>query len=125
MKLAKDSKDVTGARKISLSQIPTTALAHLSIALQHGNSKHHGWQGKKVKASTYIDAILRHVFAFAEGEDLDPESSMHHLGAVMGNCSILLDAIEVGNFADDRRKSTVTAKDIYERWQRVHKSTAG
>jgi hypothetical protein len=66
------------------------------------------WRDNSVAASVYINAILRHVKAWQESEDIDPESGVSHLGHVMACCGILLDAQAVGNLIDDRpqRKET-------------------
>lgn len=60
------------------------------------------WVQNKVQTNTYISAMLRHIAAYKEGEDLDPESGISHLGHVMAGCAILLDAQKAGTLVDNR-----------------------
>jgi hypothetical protein len=45
------------------------------------------------------------------GEDWVPDSAVSHLGHVAASCAVLLDAIAVGNFKDDRPKLKTTELD--------------
>jgi len=60
------------------------------------------WLKDHIKASTYEGAILRHFKAWAEGEDVDPESGVSHLYHVRACCAILLDSEKNGTLIDDR-----------------------
>ncbi len=51
---------------------------------------------------TYISAMKRHIDRMMDGEDIDPESGAHHLGHVMANCAIVLDAQRHGMLVDNR-----------------------
>ena len=62
------------------------------------------WRKTKVNASTYISATHRHFNAWTEGENIDPESGLHHLAHVAANIFILLDAILTKSLIDDRPK---------------------
>lgn len=63
------------------------------------------WRDNKVIAHIYVDAMLRHIGAwFDEREENAPDSGVHHLGHVIANAAILLDAQETGNLLDDRPK---------------------
>jgi len=55
-----------------------------------------------VCASTYVNAILRHLNAWRDGENLDPESGISHLAHVACSCNILMDADYCGTLQDDR-----------------------
>ncbi len=76
------------------------------MALANGVAKYGeaNWRalGAKFKMSTYISAILRHVVAIREGEDVAPDSGVSHVGHIMANCAILLDAQKAGTLHDDR-----------------------
>lgn len=63
---------------------------------------HRNWRDKKVVARIYIDAATRHLQAWAEGEEIAPDSGVHHLGHARACLGILLDAQETGNLIDDR-----------------------
>lgn len=50
----------------------------------------------------YIGAAKRHLAALQRGEDLAPDSLIHHAGHVAANMQIILAAIEAGTLVDDR-----------------------
>ena len=62
------------------------------------------WRLTGVCASTYVHAILRHLNAWRNGEDTDPESGRSHIAHVACCCNILLDAAACGTLDDDRDK---------------------
>ena len=97
-------KDLLGDKKVSLGQISPAALVHESMAMMDGSWKYgyRNWREKKVQARIYIDAALRHIEAWAEGEELAEDSGVHHLGHARACLGILLDAQENGNLIDNR-----------------------
>jgi len=62
----------------------------------------------KVKRSVYLSAMKRHIGRILDGEDIDPESLAHHLGHVMANCAIILDAARHGTLVIDGEESEHT-----------------
>lgn len=58
---------------------------------------------------TYLGAIRRHLDDFLEGENLAPDSGVHHLGHIAANCGILLDADKHGTLVDNRPPPMHTA----------------
>ena len=104
-KLGNNPKDRLGIKKVSLSKLPMAGIAHGAHAMMYGAAKYgpFNWRGNAVVASIYVDAILRHVAAwFDGGEEVASDSGVHHLGHIVANASILLDAMETGNLLDDR-----------------------
>lgn len=97
-------KDIVGAKKIDLSLLPPAGVIHGAHALVDGAAKYgpYNWREHKIQCMIYLSAAMRHLQAFQDGEDLAPDSECHHLGHVIGCCSILLDAIETGNLIDNR-----------------------
>lgn len=74
-------KDLIGSSKLPLSLWPATAtamgcLAFLDGALKYGRSN---FRAVGVRASIYVDAAKRHLDAWFEGEEFDPDSSLPHL----------------------------------------------
>ena len=55
-----------------------------------------------VRASVYYDAVWRHLTAWYEGEDLDPDSGEHHIAHAMTGLAVLRDSQMFGNCVDDR-----------------------
>lgn len=97
-------KDLIGVKKLSMTKLPSVAVAHGNHAMMDGAVKYgpYNWRDKAVKASIYIDAAERHLRAWFEGEETAEDSGVHHLGHVIGCMAILLDAQETGNLVDDR-----------------------
>ncbi len=62
------------------------------------------WRIDPIKASTYEAAILRHLKAWAEGEDKDPESGESHLYHIRACCAVVLDSELHGTLIDDRAR---------------------
>ena len=102
----KDSnpKDSVGIKKVSMSMVPAIPLAELGIALGEGALKYgrHNYRGIGVRGSVYYDAAMRHLMAWWEGEDIDPESSLSHITKVMSCMVVLRDGMIQGNWVDDR-----------------------
>ena len=97
-------KDAIGSGKIPLSLWPTRAtilgaMAFLDGALKYGegNYAHLG-----ARASVYINAAMRHILAWASGEENDPDSGLPHLGHALACLAVLVDCQSLGNLVDDR-----------------------
>lgn len=97
-------KDLFGAVKVSLTKLPPVALAHAAHAMMDGATKYgpYNWRDKDVIASIYVDAAMRHLLDWFEGQETAKDSGVHHLGHAMACCAILLDALENGCLIDDR-----------------------
>lgn len=78
-------KDDGGKLRVDL--LPFAALEEVSRVLMHGAAKYgeNNWRG--VSRARYFAATLRHLFAYAKGEETDPESSLPHLAHAA--CSLL------------------------------------
>lgn len=97
-------KDAIGIKKVPFSLIPENVLAELSLAFLEGARKYrsYNWRVAGVRASVYIDALRRHLGAWVNGEDIDPDSGLSHLVKAMACLVILRDSMMVGNWVDDR-----------------------
>jgi len=60
------------------------------------------WTIDEIRASTYKGAMFRHLIAWCEGEDLDPESGKSHLTHLRACCAVVMDADKHGKLIDDR-----------------------
>jgi hypothetical protein len=60
------------------------------------------WRAAGVRASIYVDAAKRHLDAWFEGEDHDPDSGLPHLAHALACLAILVDSQAAGNLNDDR-----------------------
>jgi len=102
-----DSKHALGLKfdkgKPPLSLLDRHALEEIAKVLAFGADKYeaHNWR-KGISQSRLIDAALRHLFAYADGEDLDPESGLSHL-AHTGCCVVFaLNMVHTRPDLDDR-----------------------
>ncbi|MCM0035904.1 MAG: DUF5664 domain-containing protein, partial [Burkholderiaceae bacterium] len=57
--------------------------------------------------SVYYDATIRHLFAWWEGEDLDPDSGMSHITKAIASLTVLRDSMIQGMSTDDRPPRSV------------------
>lgn len=99
-------KDLLGVKKVPLGEVCPVAMLHESCAMLDGDIKYgfRNWRQKDVQARIYIDAALRHINSWAEGEEVAEDSGVHHLGHARACLGILLDAQENGNLIDNRAK---------------------
>lgn len=97
-------KDAVGINKVSFSVIPANVLGEVAVALTEGALKYgkHNYRGVGVRSSVYYDASLRHLMAWWEGEDIDPESGLSHVTKAITGLMVLRDCMMRGNFTDDR-----------------------
>jgi hypothetical protein len=107
-----------GMQKPSLSKIPGAALIYTALAFMDGAKKYdaYNWRENEVTASIYLDAAMRHLLAWQDGEHVstDTQPPVSHLGHAMACLSILIDAYENGNLIDDRPKPGPSARLIKE-----------
>lgn len=101
-----DPKGEAGAKKTPLQLLPPYALAQTALAHAEGARRYGpwNWRTNQVCATTYIGAILRHLTAWQDGEDIDADSGLSHIAKIGACCNILLDAGHCGTLVDDRSK---------------------
>ena len=79
----------------------------------------YNWRDNAIHASIYVDAAIRHLLAWFEGEEVDLQSGISHLGHAMACCAIILDARMHANLLDDRPKAPI--RDAF--YSEVHRIT--
>lgn len=89
--------------KPPLSMIPRSALEAEARVMAYGAEKYgrDNWRGG-FKWSRLIDATMRHIVAFADGEDNDPETGLSHLAHLRCCAGFLIEHVEAGLGEDDR-----------------------
>ena len=96
-------KDLIGITKPSMSSVSGGALLLLGAAMTEGHKYgRHNYRVSGVRAGVYYDAIWRHLLAWWEGEDIDPDSGLPHTAKAMACLAILVDAEMNGKLNDDR-----------------------
>ena len=93
-----------GIKKAPLHCIPCGPLFELGLAMFEGSRKYgrHNYRAVGVRASVYYDASIGHIIDWWEGEDIDPDSGVHHLIKAMACLLVVRDSQLMGNFNDDR-----------------------
>lgn len=106
--MVENPKIEVGNKKLDLSLVPPSAIVALAEAFRDGEKKYSrfNWRKSKVPASVYYAALQRHMCAWYDGEDYDPESNVNHLAHAMACLAILVDASLCDTLADDRPPRT-------------------
>lgn len=101
-----DPKKQYGDAKVPLQLVPPAASIAIAKGLAEGADKYAPWNWREgpVEYLTYYGAVQRHLAAWLEGEDLDPDSQhgKTHLDGAIASLAILIDAIAMGNATDNR-----------------------
>ena len=97
-------KDAVGVKKAPLSTVSAPFILAIGNAMLEGALKYgrHNYRAVGVKSSVYYDALLRHMMAWWEGQDIDPESGESHLIKAAACLAVLFDSLHRGNLNDDR-----------------------
>ena len=108
--LVKDTnpKDAVGTRKAPMSTVSAAVLAEVGVAMLEGALKYgrHNYRVAGVRASVYYDATMRHLYAWWDaGQDIDPDSGVHHVTKAIASLVVLRDAMINDKVTDDRPPS--------------------
>lgn len=97
-------KDAIGSNKVPIHLWPSTATIQGAMALLYGALLYGrtNYRVIGVRASIYYDAAWRHLAAWFEGEDNDPDSGLCHLAHAIACIAILIDAKAAKKMNDDR-----------------------
>ena len=97
-------KSAFGMTKPSISLVPPVAIIQEAAVFGLGARKYgpYNWRETSVSARIYVDAALRHVQAWQDGQNNDPESGHSHLAHARACLGIILDAEATGKLIDDR-----------------------
>jgi Domain of unknown function (DUF5664) len=100
-------KDAMSFKKVPLmSVLPMGVMARVALGMLEGALKYsrHNYRIAGVRASVYVDAAMRHIASFWEGEDLDLESKagLHHIDKAIASLTVLRDSMLHNNWTDDR-----------------------
>jgi hypothetical protein len=102
--MTENKKYAAAAKKPTLEYVPRIALYALGAAMADGAYKYgkFNWRETDVNVDIFIEAMQRHLAAYAEGEDYATDSGIHHLAHVMAGAAIVLDGIYMGVLTDTR-----------------------
>ncbi|MBG24154.1 MAG: hypothetical protein CMF22_11965 [Idiomarinaceae bacterium] len=111
---AANPKDIIGSSKIPMSIWPSAATAYGSVGLYNGALKYGkaNFRASNVRTSIYVDAAMRHMMAYMEGEEVDPDDGVPHLAAALASLAIIVDAKTAGTLIDDRQVEAEGYRDM-------------
>ena len=97
-------KDAVGTKKVPASVVPRNVIAEVALGMMEGARKYgrHNYRAVGVRASVYFDALNRHMDAWWEGEDIDPDSGLSHITKAITCLVVLRDSMMQENWKDDR-----------------------
>jgi hypothetical protein len=97
-------KDAVGTKKAPMSTVSAPVMMEVGVAMLEGALKYgrHNYREIGVRSSVYYDACLRHMMAWWEGENTDPESGLSHVTKAIAGLMVLRDAMIRDKMVDDR-----------------------
>lgn len=101
-------KELAGAKKpATWSVMPRWVMLQVGRVMSVGAAKYSpfNYRESRISASTYQDAMERHLQLWFDGEDNDDETGVSHLASVIASCALLMDAQATGKMDDDRQKT--------------------
>ena len=104
MEKPSNPKDICGVLKAPMSTVSAAVIAEVGVAMLEGAAKYgrFNYRAVGVRASIYYDATMRHLMAWWEGEDIDPDSGMSHVTKALCTLAVLRDAQMQSMLTDDR-----------------------
>lgn len=101
-------KDAVGSRKVPMSVVPPVVLAEVAVGMVDGARKYgrFNYRVAGVRGTVYYDAAMRHLMAWYEGQDIDPDSGLSHITKAITSLVVLRDSMIQGNWNDDRPPKT-------------------
>lgn len=107
----------TGAQRFNeekpeWSLVDFDALVPMVKVLEYGREKYaaHNWK-KGLPYTQTAESLLRHTYAFLNGEDIDPESGLPHVGHMMCNTMFMSYYWQYVNSMDDRYEDENKKRD--------------
>ncbi len=113
-----DPKGEAGAAKPGLGNISVAAQYYEGAVMQQGGETYgfYNWCEHPMRASTYYEAILRHLNAWWTGQTEDPKSKFPHMAHIRASAGIIIDQQEADRMIDDRPKNLA---DINQVWDKI------
>lgn len=102
--MKKEQADRFNNGKLKWSYIHWPSMEEMVKVLMYGANKYapHNWM-KGLPMTEISESLLRHLFAFMQGEDIDPESGESHIGHMMCNLMFMNYVYKFKTEFDDRR----------------------
>lgn len=97
-------KDAVGIKKAAVSTLSGPVLFEAGLGMLEGARKYgrHNYRIAGVRGSVYLDATVRHLLQWWEGQDIDPDSGLPHIAKAIASLFVLRDSQIRNNWVDDR-----------------------
>ena len=98
-----------GKPRLSYCLLSPKVLAGEAAVWEHGAKKYA--RGNWLKGMSWtqgVDSLLRHVTAFLNGEDIDPESGLPHVDHIVTSAKIVSNSYHTRPDRDDRETANAT-----------------
>ena len=106
--------------KLNLSYCPVSAICAISMVFAKNSKKYGGkypdenWRlGQPL--SNHINSLLRHVYKFMCGEDIDSESNLPHLYHALTNLAMAIEDLHNNPDLDDRYIGKQASFDVFQK----------
>ena len=105
----RNPKDLAGSAKPGIECLPLAPMLEAGQVCRHGAAKYgpHNWRDIAIRPSAYLSSTFRHLALWWEGQDIDPESGLHHIAHAIAGLAILRDAQLCGEDDDDRPRAAL------------------
>jgi hypothetical protein len=78
------------SNKAPIHMIPEDAILGMAEAFAYGAKKYDRFNYRKgLEITRLTDSLMRHTLAFLKGEDIDPESGLHHTKHILANAAMI------------------------------------
>lgn len=103
------------AGKPPLALIPPHAELLEAEAFADGRGKYglHNYLEGGLTAVQLVSSVKRHINAWLRGEELAPDSKVHHLGHARAGLGMLIELQAQGTLVDDRYRRPAPLKSVY------------
>jgi hypothetical protein len=98
-------KQAMGDAKIQMQLVPPSVKIALARGLVEGAVKYGewNWRDQPIQVMTYVGSLERHMAAWIEGEEIDPDGDgKTHMEGAIASLAIIIDSISCGSAIDDR-----------------------
>lgn len=116
-------RDATAEDRDPLDYLEPVADNAIARVLRHGGSKYgrrnYAVLDTEISFNVYLAAIHRHLNALKRGEDVAPDTGLHHLAHIGANVHVVLAAIEAGTLVDDRGPFQTVPELPRANWQDI------
>lgn len=106
--------------KARMGLLPPRALRSVADVLTFGARKYspENWRYVENGPARYLDAALRHIAAYMQGEDNDPESNLPHLSHALCCIMFMVDLQLQPSDADGKHDGDVCVEEVLDSWAR-------